>query len=203
MLATAPGIINALKKTTGVKSVSMFINDSSATDGDGLESHHFEAVVEGGSDSDVGEAIWNSKAAADGTQGGVHGSSVTYNADLGNGETHPVHFSRPTTVPIYVDMTLDTTDVYDGDDAVRDAIIRYVGGTLTSGGSEDGELRVSDDVVYTQVLAAVMSVDGVADATSLTIGKSASPTGTSNLSIAAGEIATADGTDGSITITVA
>lgn len=200
MLGTAPGVINALKKTTGVKSVSLFINDGSSTDTDGLESHHFEAVVEGGTDGDVGQALWESKAAADGSQGGVHGSAVTYQADLGNGNTHPVNFSRPTVVPIYVDIDLSTTDEYDGDSKVRDAIVQYLGGTLTSGGEEDGELRVSDDVVYTKILSAIMSVDGIADVPSLTIGKTASPTGSSNISIAASEIATGDATDGSITI---
>jgi len=201
MLGTAPGIINALKKTSGVKSVSLFINDTSSVDGDGLESHHFEAVVEGGTDADVGQALWESKAAGDGTQGGVHGTGVTYQADLGNGTTHPVDFSRPTVVSIYVDMDLSTTDEYDGDGEVRDAIVRYLGGTLTSGGVEDGELRVSDDVIYTKILSAIMSVDGIADVPSLTIGKTSSPTGTSNISIASSEVASGDATDDSITIT--
>ena len=201
MRGTAIGVRNQLLKTEDVKSVSLFINDSDDTDADGRPSQHTEYVVEGGVDQAVGQTIFDSKAAGDGTIGGVLGSRVAVDAEIGNGQTHPVEFSRSTEIQIYVDMDLSTTDQYEGDSEVRDAIIRYIGGLITSADEEDGTLRSGDDVVYTKVLSAVMSVDGVADATSLTIGKSASPTGTSNLAVAQTEIATGDATDGSITIT--
>jgi uncharacterized phage protein gp47/JayE len=201
MRGTAKAIRNRLLQTPTVKSVTLFINDGDATDADGLKSHHVEAVVEGGTDLDVGQTIFETKGAGDGTQGGVHGTAVTVDADLGNGQTHPVDFSRPTEVQIYIDMDLSVSEEYGGDTKVRDAIVRYIGGLHTAGGTDDGELRVSDDVIYTRVLAAIHSVNGVEDVPRLNVGTAASPTGTSNVAISTTEVATADATDGSITIT--
>lgn len=201
MRGTARGIRNELIKTAGVKSVSLFINDQNAANGDGLEGHTFEAVVEGGENQQVGQTIFDSKGAGDGTQGGIHGTEVTVQAEMDNGQTHPVAFSRPNVVQIYVEMDISTNDKYEGNDEVRDAIVQYIGGTITSGDDDDGELRVGDDVIYTKVLSAIHSVNGIDDVPALTVGKSASPTGTSNVSIADTEVATADATDGSIVIT--
>jgi uncharacterized phage protein gp47/JayE len=201
MRGTARGVRNQLLKTDGVESVVLFINDSNSVDGDGLEGHTFEAVVEGGENQAVGQTIFDSKGAGDGTQGGIHGTGVTIQAEIGNDETHSVSFSRPTAIQIYVDMSLATNNKYGGDSEIRDAIVKYVGGLLTSGDTDDGEIRVGDDVIYTKVLSAIHSVNGVDDVPELYVGKAASPTGTSNLSIANTEVASANATDGSITIT--
>lgn len=201
MRGTALGVRNQLLKADGVKSVSLFINDTEDTDADGRPSQHTEFVVEGGSDDDVGQTLFESKAAGDGTVGGIMGTLVEVDADIGNGQTHPVAFSRSTEVLIYVDMDLETTQEFEGGEKVRDAIVRYLGGLITSGDEDDGELRSGDDVIYTKVLSAIMSINGVADVPSLTVGRSASPTGSSNLSISQTEVATGDATDGSITIT--
>lgn len=201
MRGTAMAVRNQLRKLEGVKSVSLFINDSDSEDSDGRPPRHTEYVVEDGEDQEVGQTIFETKAAGDGTIGGILGTKVEVDAEIGNGQTHPVEFSRSTEIQIYVDMELETTNEFEGSKKVRDSIIRYLGGLITSGDEEDGELRAGDDVIYTKVLSAVMSIDGVADAPSLTIGTSANPTGTSNLTVAQTEVATGDATDGSITIT--
>ena len=201
MRGTARAIRNQLIKMQNVKSVSLFINDTNSTDAAGIPAHHTEAVVEGGSDQEVGQTIFDSKGAGDGTHGGSYGTLVTVNAEIENGQTHPVSFSRPSLVKIYVDIEIETDESYEGDTDLRDAIVEYLGGTITSGADDDGEVRVGDDVIYTKVLAAAMSVNGVNDVTSLQIGKTASPTGTSNISMQLTELATSDATDGSITIT--
>ena len=201
MLGTALGIRNQVLKTEGVKTVSLFVNDTDQVDGSGLKPQHTECVVDGGVDQEVGQTIFESKAAGDGTQGGIHGTEVSVLANIGNGQTHPVAFSRPTTVLLYIDMDVKTNSQYEGDSAVRDAIVRYVGGTIASGDEEDGRLGAGDDVIYTKILAAIMSINGVEDVPSLTIGKTASPTGTSNVAIAVQERAVVDATDGSISIT--
>jgi uncharacterized phage protein gp47/JayE len=203
MRGTALGVRNQLKKSDGVKSVSLFINDTDTTDGDGRPSQHTEYVVEGGEDQSVGQTIFESKAAGDGTIGGILGTRVEIQAEIGNGQTHPVEFTRSTEIQVYVDMDLATTDEYEGDTKVRDVIVRYLGGIISSGDEEDGDLLAGDDVIYTKVLSAVMSIDGVSDATNLAIGTAANPTGTSNIAIALSELATGDATDGSITITEA
>lgn len=201
MRGTTKAIRNQLVKTAGVKSVSLFVNDTELTDAAGIPPQHTECVVEGGTDSEVGQTIFDTKGAGDGTHGGSYGTAVTVIAEIGNGQTHPVSFSRPNLVQIYLDVELVTNNLYEGDDEVRDAVVQYIGGTITSGDDDDGELRVGDNVIYAKVLSAILSVNGVEDVPSLAIGKAASPTGMSNISITDTEVGTADATDGSMTIT--
>lgn len=98
-------------------------------------------------------------------------------------------------------MNITTTDVYEGDSEVKDEIVHYVGGVLSSGDEEDGNLRVGDDVIYRKIIGQIMSVNGVADVSSLNIGFSSSPTSTTNLTVAANEMASVSALDSSITIT--
>lgn len=198
---TARAIRNRLLKMEDVNSVSLFINDGESTDADGIPPHHTECVVEGGLDQEVGQTIFDTKGAADGTHGGAHGAPVTVQAEIGNGQTHAVSFSRPNVVQIYIDMELETNSAYQGDDDVRNAIVRYIGGTATTGNSNNGELRTGDDVIYTKILSAILSVSGIEDVPTLQIGTTATPSSTSNLPMNDTQIATADAIDGSITIT--
>lgn len=199
--ASAPALVNSVQRLYGVTSVSIFINDTKSdnTGSGGLPDHSFELVVAGGNKQDIGQTILDTKAAGDTSYGGANGSSVTVTSDLPNGQTHDITFSRPSTVKIYADVDLTKTDEYAGDDAVRDAIVEYIGGIRTSGNDVTG-LGVGADVIYTEVMAQIQMVEGVYDVTNLELGTSADPTGTSNIRIADHEVATADGTDSSIAV---
>jgi uncharacterized phage protein gp47/JayE len=199
--ASANAILRALKRVEGVKSVSIFINDDDEPDDDGRDPHSFELVVEGGNEQDVANQIIDHKAAGDGTLGGFNGTGVTADAELINGQTHPVSWSEPTTIQVYVDATIQTTEDYAGDDAVRNAIVWYVGGLLTTGNEASGSLNGGSDVLFGEIEFAIRSVEGVYDVTDLKIGTSPNPTGTSNITISPQEVATSDGTDSSLTIT--
>lgn len=198
--ASATALINTVRAVDDVKGVSIFINDSSTdnTGSGGLPDHSFELVVQDGEPQEVGDMIVRTKAAGDNAYSGVNGTSQTVTTELPNGQTHEVEYSTPTEVKIYVDMDLKITNEYPGDDYVRDSIVQYIGGVLASGNDEGGELQVSDDVLYGLVEYAVRDVDGVYDINSLYIGNSSSPTSTSDISIAANEIATSDASDGSM-----
>lgn len=198
--ASAQALIYGARALDGVKSVSIFINDTNSdnTGSGGLPDHSFELVVFGGNNQEIGQMIFETKAAGDTSYAGSHGNEVTVQGELPNGQTHSISFSKPNSVQIYIDVDLVKTDEYSGDNAVRNSIVEYVGG-LTSGGNEDvGELLVGNDVLYGKVEYAIRDVDGVYDINSLTIGTSDSPTGTSDIAISDSDVATTDGTDSSV-----
>lgn len=200
--ATAAALITGAKALDGVKSVSIFINDSNQdnTGSGGLPDHSFELVVEGGNDNEIGQMIADTKAAGDTSYAGAYGNPVSVTASLPNGQDYEIEFSRPIEVQIFVDVDMMVTDEYAGDEAVRDSIVEYLGGLFTTGNESDGDLSVGDDVIYGEIEYAIRDVAGVYDINSLTIGTSASPSGTANIAIQDNEVATADATDGSITI---
>lgn len=201
--ASAPALINSVYSLDGVTSTSIFINDSQNdnTGTGGLPSHSFEIVANGGNKQEIGQAIMNTKAAGDTSYAGVNGSAVTVTTTLPNNQTKDVQFSRPSSIQIYIEGDLDVTDEYAGNDEVIANVVEYIGGLLPSGNEDGGDLQVGDDVVHGEVEFAIRAVEGVYDVNSLTIGKTASPTGTSNLTISNSEIATSDGTDSSMNLT--
>lgn len=202
MRASLPALISQIGGVDAVKSVTVIDNDENTTDGDGRPGHSFEAIVEAPQTAydDVAERIVTVKAAGDTSVGGYAGSSVTRTVELSNGQSKNITFSEPVEAQLYIDLDLEKTDTYAGDDDVRDNIVQYTGGSLSSGDTVSGELDAGDDIVYNQVVEAVMDVEGVYDITNLEIGTSASPTGTSNISIANSETATADATDSSLDV---
>ncbi|NUC72535.1 baseplate J/gp47 family protein [Haloterrigena sp. SYSU A558-1] len=199
--ASAPALVRGLQRVEGVKSVSIFINDDAEPDLDGRDPNSFELVVEGGEPQDIADQIMELKAAGDGTVGGVAGTLRTGDGSLPNGQTHPVAWSEPTEVQVYVDMTITTTEDYEGDTAVRDSIVKYIGGMRSSGTLTPGKLKGGDDVLYGEVEFSIRQIPGVYDVTDLKVGLSANPTESSNVEISGQEVATANATDDSLTIT--
>lgn len=197
--ASAPALVSSVQGVDGVSDVSIFINDGN-TDQIGSSDKGFEIVAAGGDAAVIAQTIMDTKAAGDTSFGGYNGTGVSEQTDLGNGQTLPIDFSRPQTIQIYVDMSLDTTDEYAGDDEVMDNIVNYIGGLLSTGNDATG-LGAGDDVLIGEVEYFIRDTPGVFDVTDLAIGTSSSPTGTSNIAIANSEVAVADATDGSITIT--
>lgn len=118
-----------LQQIPGVSSVTLFVNSGGITDVNGVPPHSVEALVEGGDDQDIYDVILQSIAAGIGTFGNHTGASndITGTAQI-------ISFSRPTSQPIYVALTLsfDST-VYpgDGDSQVRNGLVAYVAGLST------------------------------------------------------------------------
>lgn len=160
--ATHDAIVsNIINTVNGARSVTLFENktDTDNTGSGGLPPHSFEAVVFGGTNADVAEAIFDKKAVTAHDYAGVNGTAVTETviADT-NGQERDITFSRPNAVNI--DMTLDLVinDNYIGDNELRDRIVRYIGGTL-SNGSETIGLGVSEDVVIDALRDIVIGSD--------------------------------------------
>lgn len=161
-----------------------------------LPPHSFEAIVYGGLDDDIAQAIWDTMPSGIEVFGS---SSGTATDDGGNSQT--VNFTRPTEqrVLLEVDLTVDP-DTYGGDAAVTAALANFTNGTLEidlpSGDVLTGELGVGDDVIRSKLYPAVYTVSGVLDITDMRLAiHPASPTAT-NITISDREIAAVGGVSG-------
>jgi uncharacterized phage protein gp47/JayE len=209
--ATHDAIVSTLvNDVTGVTSVTVFENktDTDNTGGGGLPPHSFEAVIFGGNDQDVANAIFNKKAVTARDYSGANGSTVseTVTSDV-NGQQFSIQFSRPTKVDVDITLDILTNDEYVGDDALRDRIVRYIGGTLSNGDTVEG-LGVAEDVFIDEIRDIVIgdetgvpafdqSVDGDVVETTPT---STTVNGIEVVDIGANEVAQSDAQDASITI---
>lgn len=164
----------------GVDEVYVFNNPTNSTNGDGLPPHSFEVVVRGGANQDIFDAIGSSQPAGIESYGAVSG---TFEDNSGN--LQDVALTRPTETDIYIDVVVTTDDTYpvDGDAQIKQALVDFWEATPQ---------RVGVDVVYNRLFGAIYSVTGVTQVTTLEIGTSPSPSGTSNITIAAREIAVFD-----------
>ena len=119
--STSANIRALLLEVSGVTSAHVFVNNTDATDGDGVPPHAIEALVVGGADQDIINLLGSEVAAGIVTHGT---SSGTYTDSEGVSET--VSFTRPAAIDIYVDITLtyDAT-TYGGDALVKSAIAAY------------------------------------------------------------------------------
>lgn len=101
----------AIAEVSGVTRYIVYENDTASTDSNGITAHSICAVVEGGTDADVAQAIWSNKGIGGGTFGGTT-ETVT---DAYGGETD-INFDRPTYVDIDVVVAVKalagyTTDI--------------------------------------------------------------------------------------------
>lgn len=201
--STLPSLISNLRGMEQTRSVTVIDNDANSADGDGRPGHSFEPIVDVDSEyyTDVADTIVDTKAVGDTSVGGYAGTSVTRTTELVNGQTKDITFSVPSQVLIRVDVALDKTSEYAGDEQVQDNIVQYIGGELNSGANVSGEIGAGDDVIYYQVLEAIMDVEGVRDVTYLRMGTSQPPAGESNVTIADSETANTEARPGVLGIT--
>jgi len=129
---TAEAITSRLYSIGSVDSVSFRENVTNATqviDGITLVAHSIWACVDGGSDEEVAQALLDSKSS-----GSNYNGAVTVNVvDQYSGQTYPVKFDRPTSVPIMVRVTMKAGQgIADPTTSVKDSIMRYAEGLLLS-----------------------------------------------------------------------
>jgi len=203
--ATGPALVTAVQQVEGVTSVSILINDTPDENGRGynLPANSGELVVTGGDDSAIAQAILDTKGMDSTLIAGVNGVGVPgVEAELPNGQTHPVDFSRANPVTIYIEADVAVNSTYESDEDVLDSIVKYVGGQTTDGFERDGELGVTDDVLYGEIEYRIRDIPGVYDVTSLKIGRTDPPESTDNISIGNMEEANTDArTDITLTTT--
>lgn len=177
---STPDAIRAeLLDVDGVTTARVFVNNTDVTDGDGVPPHAIEALVQGGDDQDIWDALLASVAAGIYTHGDEVGTALD-----SEGTSHTMRFTRPEEVEIYVDVELDyDANLYpiDGDDQVEAAIVAY--GDAQSAGR---------DAVASAISAAVFDVPGVLDVTLVEIGTAPNPSSSATIAITTRQLATYD-----------
>lgn len=175
---TVEAIRSQLLALTGVTAVIVFENTSDV-EIDGRPPHSFEAVVQGGVDQEIADAIWESKPA--GIQSfGNQSDNVTDS----QGVVRVINWSRPTTLPIYltVDLTTDPTLFpVNGQTLAQQALIAR--------GDSFGIGKTV--IVYPTLISALEDIPGITDVV-MKIGLAPSPTLDNNIPIDANEIADFD-----------
>jgi len=200
--ASIDALVGTMLEVENVNGVSLFENDTDSDDS-GLPPVSFEMVIDGGTDRAVANAIFEEKAATARDFGGNNGVNTSVPVEAVNGQTFDVRFSRPNVIDVDIDLSIVVTDEYAGDNAVKRAIVNYIGGIGPNGANIDG-LGIGDDMIVNQLESRVGDVNGVVSVnssdTSYTPGTQQDSDGLEVIAIDDNERADIDGTDGSITI---
>lgn len=210
--ATHDALVNTLlNDVQGVTSVTVFENKTEIdnTGSGGLPPYSFEAVVFGGADLDVAEAILEKKAVTSRDYGGANGTLVTETVTAdSNGQAFDIDFSRPTELNVNFTMDLVVDDTYIGDSELANRIVEYVGGTLNDGTEsvglgvgEDVRIDIIEDIVVGDDTGVIGFDTGAsAEDVSTTPAKTTDSNGLEIVNVGANEVAQTDASDASITI---
>ena len=181
--ANLQAIVADVLAVEGVSDVRGFENKDHVTS-NGLPPKSFQIVVwdavsQDAADNDLAQAIWDAHPV------GIEAfGSTTGTATDDAGVSQSVDFDRAESRDIYIDVTVATDGDYpvDGDTQIKEALADF--------GKKN--LFIGDDLIYSRLFSPVFSVSGVTDVTSLTVDFSASPAGTSNLTLGSKRIGLID-----------
>lgn len=156
----------------GVTAANVFENDTDETNADGMPPHSIEALVEGGDDQAIRDAILSAKA------GGIraHGTTTGTATDAA-GNLHTIAYTRPTIFNVYVTATVKLTPDAPADDAQVQALLNAA--VIAYGDA----LPAGRDVVLAKVSGALTSLSWVFDVTTPLIGIASNALGTSNIPV--------------------
>lgn len=177
-------LVQALRAVSGVTDVAVFENATDAPNADGLPGHSIEAVVAGGLEADVANALWAAKAAGIQTVGGVVQSVI----DAG-GTSRTVRFSRPTLVEVSVYAVVEADrSTYPTLPALTNALVPV---TLAAAGTP----HIGAPVRIEAFRSALFRTAGVIDVARVTVGRPDGPTDSLvNLALGPRELASYDAT---------
>lgn len=124
---------------------------------DGIPPKSVACFVYGGEDIDIAKTIYDNKAA--GIQ--AFGSTIIDIKD-NKDSIHHIGFTRAKVEDIYIKLKIKKDRDYRGDEAVKRAVINYIGGKDEDGIEYSG-LKLGEDVIQSKVLGRVMCLGGVFD----------------------------------------
>lgn len=159
--ATVDAITAALLAVRGVRAATVIENLSLTPDVAGRPGRSFEAYVLGGASQDIGDAIFDVKAAGIESYG-----SVAVNVKDIGGNPHVVKYSPAEVVPVHIRVVVYKTPSYpaDGDDLIKSTLVQSIGGEDKDGTVYAG-LTMGEDVVMMKLAATLYNVPGVEDLT--------------------------------------
>lgn len=191
-LAALRANVRNADETVRSASIEENVTMTDETDAGGLPRKSFRITVRGGVDDNIAQEILNTRSAGIESYGTASGTATD------GGQTYTEFFERAAEVPIYVDVTVkhDGTFPADGETQIKENIIAYIGGELSSGDFTSGT-EIGEDVIHYLVETAA-GLPSVWDATAY-IGTSTNPTGEADISIAPDEFA--ETSHGNITVT--
>jgi len=179
--AIVDAIFAEVRSLPNVTQTTVLENDTNTgPDVNGLPAHSIHVIAVGGDEQEIAEAIFVKK-----TLGATPFGAITKQVNDDQGIPHDISFSRPTIIPIYVEVNLSVFSGYptDGDDLIKDAIVAYTEGTLVSGRG----FFLGNDVIHSELYTPINTIQGHT-VDSLYIKKTDPPTGSSSdISIAVTE----------------
>lgn len=178
-------IFKAIADLQDSTDVKVHSNKTPVTDSLGVPPGQIWAIVEGASDADIAQAIYEHTSAGIGWYGTV---TEPY-TDPDSEDSYDIKFSRPTYKDIYISMGLTKNPEYgeypgDGDDQIKQNIVDYF----------DEFQKLSIDVSRSRLITPINQVSGHT-INYLYIGLAPSPTGEDDIVIALNEKATIDEDD--------
>jgi uncharacterized phage protein gp47/JayE len=177
--ANVDGIAGTLRRVEGVTDAIVKENATNATV-NGVPSNSIYAIVQGGSNNNIAQAIFNKKA------GGIESYGTTSVAIKDSqGADHTIKFSRPTEVDIYAKLTLTKGTSYPNgaDDIIKNAIADYI----------NIQLGIGEDVIIYQLISVVanLNIQGLNNVI-IELSKTSSGHAANNITIAETEISKTD-----------
>lgn len=153
--ATFGGFIEQIASVGGVQSVNIIENDNTEPDAAGRPGHSFECYVEGGSDDEVAQAIYDYKPL------GIKNTSVTTVGTVGNrvgsittanGGSSTLSFSSPIQVIVFVKAVITRMPSFptDGVALVKQALA-----------DEINKLNIGQELQVYKLYAPIASVTGI------------------------------------------
>jgi len=116
---------NIEQNVIGLQTAIVYENNTNATDTDGRSPHSIEVIAYGGDPNAIANEIYRTKPAGIDTYG-----ATTVNINDTAGYSHAIHFSRPTPIYVWVNLTMTkySEELFPGNGADRAAqIIEDVG----------------------------------------------------------------------------
>lgn len=183
----------AIANIAGVTRHKLYENDTGSVDINGLPAHSITAIIDGGDVNEIVGVIERKKG-----QGVATNGSTMVVVDDKYGNPHPIRFSRPISVPIYISLELRAFNGYTTQIGaeIRQAVADYI-----------NNLGIGQAVLLSRVYspANIGVVSGgdskYYDIHSLQIGLSAATVTTANINLTYDQLATCDVSNIAITVT--